>query len=162
MIPGTRAIGRATMLCCVAASAWGTTMNPPVVPDALDLRLKRLESELRCLVCQNQTLADSNASLAEDLRVEVRALATAGKNDDEIRAYLVARYGDFVLYDPPLKPTTWLLWLGPFALLVGGTLLWWGILRRRAQPGADTREASAEAERRARALLENASDHPPH
>ncbi len=96
-----------------------------------DGRLKKLESELRCLVCQNQTLADSNASLAEDLRAEVRELARAGKSDDEIRAYLVARYGDFVLYDPPLKRTTWLLWLGPFALLLGGGALWWTILRRR-------------------------------
>ena len=98
---------------------------------AFDVRLKKLEGELRCLVCQNQTLADSNAMLAEDLRREVRDLALAGKSDDEIRAYLVARYGDFVLYDPPLKRTTWLLWIGPFALLAGGAALWWTILRRR-------------------------------
>ena len=83
---------------------------------ALDARLKRkLETELRCLVCQNQTLADSNAPLAGDLRREVRELAVAGKSDAEIRDYLVARYGDFVLYNPPVKTTTWLLWFGPFA-----------------------------------------------
>ena len=70
--------------------------------------------------CQNQTLADSNADLASDLRREVREQALAGKNDSEIRDYLVARYGDFVLYDPPLKRTTWLLWFGPFTLLAGG------------------------------------------
>ena len=69
-------------------------------------RLKLLENELRCLVCQNQTLAESSAPLAEDLRKEVRDLAVAGKSDDEIRAYLVARYGDFVLYKPPVKSTT--------------------------------------------------------
>src|SRR6202035_6080343 len=97
--------------------------TPPGM-SALDVRLKRLETELRCLVCQNQTLADSNASLAEDLRREVRDLALAGKSDGEIRVYLVARYGDFVLYDPPLKRTTWLLWIGPFALLAGGGMLW--------------------------------------
>jgi cytochrome c-type biogenesis protein CcmH len=94
-------------------------------------RLKRLESELRCLVCQNQTLADSNAPLAEDLRREVRALATSGKSDDEIRQYLVARYGDFVLYKPPLQRNTWLLWIGPFGLLLGGGIVWYAILRRR-------------------------------
>jgi cytochrome c-type biogenesis protein CcmH len=76
---------------------------------ALQQRLKHLESELRCLVCQNQTLADSNSELANDLRDEVKKLALSGKNDDEIKSYLVARYGDFVLYRPPVKSTTWLL-----------------------------------------------------
>jgi cytochrome c-type biogenesis protein CcmH len=106
----------------------------PVHGDAaLDARLKALENELRCLVCQNQTLAESNAPLAEDLRKEVRELAVAGKSNDDIRAYLVARYGDFVLYKPPVKPTTYLLWFGPFALLAGGALVWVVVLRRRAR-----------------------------
>jgi cytochrome c-type biogenesis protein CcmH len=130
-------------------------MDAPAANAALEARLKKLETELRCLVCQNQTLADSNASLAEDLRAEVRQLALVGKNDDEIRAYLVARYGDFVLYDPPLKATTSLLWLGPFVLLGGGAVLWWVILRRReraaASPAASTDPA---AEARARELLD--------
>ena len=98
---------------------------------ALDVRLKKLEEELRCLVCQNQSLADSNAPLAEDLRREVRALAVAGKNDAEIKQFLVARYGDFVLYDPPVKITTWLLWFGPFVLLAIGAVVWWTVARRR-------------------------------
>jgi cytochrome c-type biogenesis protein CcmH len=118
---------------------------------ALDARLKRLESELRCLVCQNQTLADSNADLADDLRREVRTLALQGKSDDEIKAYLVARYGDFVLYRPPVKPLTWLLWFGPFALLAGGGAIWWVVLRRRARADA---VGSPGGEARARALLE--------
>jgi cytochrome c-type biogenesis protein CcmH len=107
-------------------------------------RLKRLESELRCLVCQNQTLADSNAPLAEDLRREVRMLATSGKSDAEIKQYLVARYGDFVLYRPPVQRNTWLLWLGPFALLLGGGAIWYAILRRRnvAERGDDERPSS--------------------
>jgi cytochrome c-type biogenesis protein CcmH len=128
---------------------------------AFDVRLKKLEGELRCLVCQNQTLADSNAMLAEDLRREVRDLALAGKSDDEIRAYLVARYGDFVLYDPPLKRTTWLLWIGPFALLAGGAALWWTILRRRevAAKSMPT-PADPDAEARGRALLDD-RDEPP-
>ena len=109
---------------------------------ALDARLKTLEEELRCLVCQNQSLADSNAPLAEDLRREVRGLAVAGKSDAEIKQYLVARYGDFVLYRPPVKSTTWLLWFGPFALLLGGVLVWWFIVRRRRVSPRDT-DASA-------------------
>jgi cytochrome c-type biogenesis protein CcmH len=111
----------------------------PAGPD-LDARLKRLETELRCLVCQNQTLADSNAPLAEDLRKEVRALAVAGKTDAEIKQYLVARYGDFVLYQPPLQRNTWLLWIGPFALLAGGAAIWYAIVRRRKRGGDDDDE----------------------
>jgi cytochrome c-type biogenesis protein CcmH len=123
----------------------------------LDLRIKKLETELRCLVCQNQTLADSNAELATDLRREVRDLAQAGKSDDEIKVYLVARYGDFVLYNPPVKATTLLLWAGPFVLLGGGAVLWWMVLRRRSRTAAGPVSASdPEMELRARALLEHA------
>ena len=116
---------------------------------------------MRCLVCQNQTLADSNAELASDLRREVRELALSGKSDDEIRSYLVARYGDFVLYDPPLKATTWLLWIGPFSLLIGGGFLWWLVLRRRtrAQAAAPARPDPG-ADERARALLDGGEDLP--
>ena len=88
-------------------------------------------------MCQNQTLADSTAPLAEDLRREVRELAMQGKSDAEIKQYLVARYGDFVLYKPPVKPTTWLLWFGPFAFLFGGALIWFVVLRRRGRGGRD-------------------------
>ena len=105
---------------------------------ALEARLKTLSEELRCLVCQNQTLADSSAPLAEDLRREVRELAQQGKSDAEIKQYLVARYGDFVLYKPPVKPTTWLLWFGPFAFLLGGALIWFVVLRRRGRSGNDS------------------------
>jgi cytochrome c-type biogenesis protein CcmH len=137
--------------------ATGATAMEPASPDAaLDARLKKLETELRCLVCQNQTLADSNAGLADDLRREVRELALAGKSDVEIKAYLVARYGDFVLYNPPLKSTTWLLWIGPFALLVGGALLWWIVLRRRAARSPAAAVTDADAEARARAILDGA------
>ena len=126
---------------------------------ALDVRLKKLETELRCLVCQNQTLADSDADLAGDLRREVRGLAVAGKSDDQIRDYLVARYGDFVLYDPPLKRTTTLLWVGPFAMLALGALLWWLLLRRRAKSlvGMSTPD-DPQAQARARARLDGDDD----
>jgi cytochrome c-type biogenesis protein CcmH len=122
----------ARLLVFVAVAFIAITAMPQALTDIeFEGRLKRLESELRCLVCQNQTLADSDAPLAEDLRREVRTLATSGKSDDEIRQYLVARYGDFVLYKPPLQRNTWLLWLGPFGLLLGGGVVWYAILRRR-------------------------------
>jgi cytochrome c-type biogenesis protein CcmH len=146
-----------TLLAAAAAN------SAPASDAALDARLKKLENELRCLVCQNQTLADSNAELAADLRREVRELALAGKSDNEIRAYLVARYGDFVLYDPPVKPVTWMLWFGPFALLSGGALVWWIVLRRRERrgpPGAATATVDTSAEMRARKLLEAEDDLP--
>jgi cytochrome c-type biogenesis protein CcmH len=123
------AAGLAATLLFSAAAAHAQT------DAAMDARLKTLSEELRCLVCQNQTLADSTAPLAEDLRREVRELARQGKSDAEIKQYLVARYGDFVLYKPPVKPTTWLLWFGPFAFLLGGALVWLVVLRRRGGRG---------------------------
>jgi cytochrome c-type biogenesis protein CcmH len=101
----------------------------------LESRYQQLIEELRCLVCQNQSLADSNADLAEDLRTEVYRMLLAGKSDTEIVDFLVQRYGDFVLYQPPLKKTTVLLWLGPFlALGLGGILLWHLSQTRRLKP----------------------------
>ena len=94
-------------------------------------RIRSLEEKLRCLVCQNQTLADSNAELATDLRKQVRDQVAAGKSDAQIIDYLVQRYGDFVLYDPPFKATTLLLWLGPFVLLAAAALVLVTTLRRR-------------------------------
>lgn len=117
-----------------------------------EARMLAISKELRCLVCQNETLADSQAALAEDLRVEVRALIKQGKNDQEIKDYLVARYGDFVLYRPKVEPSTWLLWFGPFVLLgasVGGLVLF---LKRRNQE-TPVLELSAEEKAKARALL---------
>ena len=139
------------------ALAAGAALAQPAADEAFEQRLKRLETDLRCLVCQNQTLADSNAPLAEDLRREVRELALAGKSDAEIRAFLVARYGDFVLYKPPVKESTWLLWFGPFLLLGGGLAVWLAIVRhrRRAVPAeAETDTPSPDAAARAKALLD--------
>ena len=111
-----------------------------------ELRIKKLETELRCLVCQNQTLADSGAGLAEDLRKEVRALATQGKSDDEIKEFLTTRYGDFVLYNPPVKGTTWLLWFGPFMMLGVAAVVAFFIVRRREK--TDDEPALSDAERK--------------
>ena len=113
-----------------------------------------ISEELRCLVCQNESLAASRAELAEDLRREVRKLIRDGKSDAEIRDYLVARYGDFVLYRPPVKPTTWLLWFGPFALLAGGAVGLIAYLRRRAGK-VDAPELTPEQRAAAEALLGN-------
>ena len=111
-----------------------------------DQRIKKLETELRCLVCQNQTLADSGAGLAEDLRKEVRALAAQGKSDDEIKEFLTTRYGDFVLYNPPVKGITWLLWFGPFILLAMAGGIYFFIVRRREKVIEEP--ALSEAERK--------------
>lgn len=98
----------------------------------IEARLKALSSELRCLVCQNTTLADSSAPLAEDLRNEIRTLMHEGKTDEEVKAYLVARYGDFVLYRPPMQANTALLWIGPFVILLIGAITLVVVLKKRA------------------------------
>jgi len=98
---------------------------------ATEQRILRLSEKLRCLVCQNQSLADSPAELAVDLRRHVREQITAGRSDEQILDFMVQRYGDFVLYDPPLKASTLLLWIGPFALLAAAGALLIVILRRR-------------------------------
>ena len=114
-------------------------------------RYKELISEIRCLVCQNQSLADSNAELATDLRVEIYEHMQQGKDDGEIVDFLVSRYGDFVLYSPPIKPSTYLLWYGPFALLLVGLWLLWGNIRQRS--GQHEESFSAEEQERLKQLL---------
>jgi cytochrome c-type biogenesis protein CcmH len=99
----------------------------------IEQRMKHLTEQLRCLVCQNETLADSRADLAEDLRKQIREQIKAGKSDQEIIAFLTDRYGDFVLYKPPVKLTTYLLWFGPFLFLGGGTIILYRYLSRRRQ-----------------------------
>ena len=146
-------------LCCVmvvAANAQTATPDMPPMSPELEIRLKKLETELRCLVCQNQTLAESPAGLAGDLRREVRLLADQKKSDEEIKEHLRARYGDFVLYRPPVDGKTYLLWFGPFCLLIGGGILLWIMGRRRkanALPAAAP--VSAEVVARGNAMLKD-------
>ncbi|HLP97472.1 MAG TPA: cytochrome c-type biogenesis protein [Sideroxyarcus sp.] len=118
----------------------------------LEKRMIGLAEKLRCLVCQNESLASSHADLAEDLRREVREQMNLGKSDQEIIDYLVSRYGDFVLYDPPVKSYTILLWFGPFALLLIGVGMLFYQLRKRRQIVPEP-ELSDEAQKRAAALL---------
>jgi cytochrome c-type biogenesis protein CcmH len=103
----------------------------------LQHRYEAINRELRCLVCQNQTIADSNAPLAEDLRRQVREMIARGESDKQIIEFMTQRYGDFVLYRPPLKGTTAALWFGPFALLLGGLTIFVIVLRRRSRLSAD-------------------------
>jgi cytochrome c-type biogenesis protein CcmH len=111
---------------------------PPAAADPeIEARMQRIAIELRCLVCQNQTLADSNAALAEDLRNEVRGMLREGKSEREIIRYMTDRYGDFVLYRPPVKGTTLLLWFGPGVLLVVGLATLILVLRRRTRMSDD-------------------------
>ncbi len=125
----------------------------PMAEDpVLEARLVRLSDDLRCLVCQNESLSGSHADLAKDLRREIRGLMKAGKSDAEILDFMVARYGDFVLYRPPVKPTTWLLWGGPFLLLVGAVFGLLIFVRRRAKAPVNlTDSASLSDEDRQRA-----------
>ena len=123
------------MLMLVSGLVFAQAIEPlPFKHHAEEVRFQRLTRELRCLVCQNENLADSNADLARDLRHEVFEQMQQGKSDDEIKQYLVDRYSDFVLYDPPLKASTLLLWLGPLALLVAGAVAVTVTIRRRSYP----------------------------
>ena len=112
---------------------------------AQEERYKTLIQELRCLVCQNQNLADSNADLAKDLREQTYAMVSEGKSSDEIIDYMVTRYGDFVLYRPPVKPMTLMLWIGPFVLLILGVVLLLRIVRRSRQVAQTDLSAAEQA-----------------
>jgi cytochrome c-type biogenesis protein CcmH len=120
------------LACLVSAGGHARDAAPAASDPALEARMLRIAEELRCLVCQNQTIADSHAGLAEDLREEVRIMLRKGETDEQVVAYMTARYGDFVLYRPPVKTTTWLLWFGPGALLVSGLAALLLVLRRRS------------------------------
>ena len=142
-------VGLALAAGCACAHAADAT---PLAEDpVVEARLVGIAEELRCLVCQNESLAGSRADLAEDLRREIRGLIRQGKTDQEVMDFLVSRYGDFVRYRPPMKPTTWLLWLGPFALMGAGLAGLVIFLRRRAAP--DAVALTAEEQQRAAALL---------
>ena len=138
---------RALLCGCLLAVSFPLVAKeaaPEAADPALEARMVRITSELRCLVCQNQTIADSNAGLAVDLRRETREMLRQGKSDAEIIAYMTARYGDFVLYRPPLKSTTALLWFGPAAMLALGAAGLVLVLRRRTRLSAESFEADEE------------------
>lgn len=125
------------MACCAWLPAAAKEAAPAAEDPALEARMLAITSELRCLVCQNETIAASSADLAADLRREVRTMLKRGDSNEQILKYMTDRYGDFVLYRPPFKTTTALLWAGPALLLVGGVLVLIVVLRRRSQLSDD-------------------------
>lgn len=147
-------LGLALGLALMWALAWPShaqTARPLAADPVLEARVLEIAHELRCLVCQNETIAASHADLAIDLRNQIREQLLAGRSEREILDYMVQRYGDFVLYNPPVKPVTWLLWGGPFVLLLAMLAWLWTMLRRR---GSTPAALSADEQRRARELLE--------
>lgn len=141
-------------MCAVAGEAQDMAKDP-----VLEKRMIGLAERLRCLVCQNESLASSHSELAEDLRREVREQMNKGMDDEEIIDYLVSRYGDFVLYDPRVKSTTLLLWFGPFLLMAGGgALLVYQLRKRKRTLAATETELTPEAAQRAAQLLNEPKD----
>lgn len=140
------------LLLCLSTAAGAEEAKPLTDDPLLEQRLIKLSEDLRCLVCQNESLAGSRAELAQDLRREIRDQMRSGKNDEQVIDYLTQRYGDFVLYKPPVKPVTWLLWFGPFILLIGAL---WGYVRFLKQRAVKVAEEtlSDEERKRVEALL---------
>ena len=121
----------ATLIALSLGGVFARDAVPLADDPVTEQRLISISEEMRCLVCQNESLAGSRSDLANDVRREIRILISEGKSDDQIRSFMVERYGDFVLYRPPVKPVTWLLWIGPFVILgvgIAGLLMY---LRRR-------------------------------
>jgi cytochrome c-type biogenesis protein CcmH len=147
-----RAIAQLILLACVVLAVVAKEAQPEAGDPELEKRVMKLSQELRCLVCQNETLADSRADLAEDLRRQIREQMKAGKTDKEIVAFLTDRYGQFVLYRPPVQPTTYLLWFGPFVVLVAGLAFLFRYVRQRREMIVE-QPLTAQERRRAQELL---------
>jgi cytochrome c-type biogenesis protein CcmH len=139
------------MLSCGGALA--KEAAPLAEDPVVEQRLIAISEEMRCLVCQNESLAGSRSDLANDLRRELRTLIKQGKTDAEIREFMVSRYGDFVLYRPPVKPTTWLLWAGPFGLMILGVAALFVYLRRRNTDIGTDNILTDDERKRAEAML---------
>ena len=137
----------------MAASSYAGEAAPMAEDPVVEQRLLVISEELRCLVCQNESLAGSRADLAQDLRREIRTLIRTGKTDAEIMEFLVSRYGDFVRYRPPVKPVTWLLWFGPFVLLIGGLVVLFRLVRHQRSGQAPVLDPEQRA--KAKSLLQD-------
>ena len=143
-----RKLAIAWLLVLLQSTCLANVAQPVAADPGLEKRVMALTENLRCLVCQNQTIADSHADLAIDLKKQVREQLARGASEQEVLDYMVARYGDFVLYRPPVKPTTWLLWFGPFGILICSLLfLRWKLQQRRPEnftlSDADMQRAAA-------------------
>jgi cytochrome c-type biogenesis protein CcmH len=124
----------AGVLMLVAVAAFAIDSEPPFPDPVVQARYEALTHEFRCLVCQDETVADSNADLAADFRRQIHTMVASGKTDAEIKDYMVKRYGDFVLYRPPLQSSTLFLWVGPFILLLVGLSVIYLVVKRRSAP----------------------------
>jgi cytochrome c-type biogenesis protein CcmH len=142
------------LVLCACGNAVAKDAAPLADDPVVEQRLIVISEEMRCLVCQNESLAGSRSDLANDLRRELRTLIKQGKTDAEIREFMVSRYGDFVLYRPPVKPTTWLLWLGPFGLMIVGVVALFVYLRRRSTEIGPENVLTDEERKRAEAMLQ--------
>ena len=138
-----RAVCAVLLLGCLPA-AWSIDSQPPFPDPAVQARYEQLTHELRCLVCQNEAVADSNAPLAADFRRQIHDMVAVGKTDEEIRAYMVDRYGNFILYKPPVQASTLLLWGGPFLLLALALFTAGRIVRRRAELDRETQDGTGQ------------------
>lgn len=147
------------LFATIAPSAFAKDAQPIADDPQLEERVMAVSRELRCLVCQNETLADSRADLAVELRNQIREQMKAGKSDKEVISFVTARYGDFVLYRPPIRPSTYLLWFGPFILLLAGLVLLFRYVKRRRELIVETPLTPAERNR-AELLLQTASEKP--
>lgn len=149
----TRLLFLSLFLACLIAPFASAKDAQPIGEDpAVEQRMMKLSQELRCLVCQNETLADSRADLAEDLRREIREQIKAGKSDKEIIDFLTARYGQFILYRPRVTPTTYVLWFGPFVLMLGGLYVLFSYIRQR-RDSVTEKPLTADERRRAEEML---------
>ena len=157
--PLRAALGGVLALSLVLAAGPGLTFTPdePLGDPALEDRARALHEELRCMVCQGQSIADSDAALAQDMRAIVRERIAAGESDADVRGFLTERYGDYVLLDPPVKPETYALWFGPAAVFVAGAAIAYALLRRSraAARRAESAPLSAEERRRLDAILDD-------
>ena len=135
------------IFCTLTSLSWAKEAELLADDPVVEQWLIAISEEMRCLVCQNESLAGSRADLALDLRRELRELIKQGKSDDEIRTFMVDRYGDFVLYRPPVRPTTWLLWLGPFILVIGSVIGLLVYVRRRGRAPVQGPLSAADAKR---------------
>jgi cytochrome c-type biogenesis protein CcmH len=149
----TRALLVSASLCLGGATAFGVTPGERLADPALEARARAISLELRCLVCQNQSIDDSNADLAHDLRVLVRERLVKGVSDKQVIDYVAARYGDYVLLKPPVKPATWALWFGPLGVVLVGAAAVLVYFRRRGAPAAAPVPLSDEEKRRLDLLL---------
>jgi cytochrome c-type biogenesis protein CcmH len=126
-----KALAMTLFLAGFASSAWAVEPSEMLDDPGLELRARAISKELRCLVCQNQSIDESDADLARDLRIIVRERLVAGDSDEDVIGFVVARYGDWVLLDPPFKPLTWVLWMGPLGIVGVAGLMYWGVFRGR-------------------------------